>query len=246
MSTDLEVFLSAEGLEQYRDVLESNHIGLALLRELSDADLKEIGIASLGHRRKLLAAVADMGASPEDNSELAPEPSSADVPHTADEDERIYVDKHVHLNGKETKLVVTSRRAIIGEKTYALQNITSVEIGDDAEEIAEKNKAIEKDNKPWDYTDLMVTLLTWFWAILLVIPLEDPSEVGTFHYVGAGFLFLVGLSAFSKTTKPLLPITYTIRVSAAGTVDNVLISTDHELVTEIVDALNTSIINLNM
>ena len=78
---------------------------------------------------------------------------------------------------------------------------------------------------------------------------EDTTRdafTALFDWVGALFLFFVGISGFSKTKKPLLLTTYSIRVSAAGTVDNILYSTDHELVTEIVEELNTSIINLQM
>ena len=248
MASDLEDILTAHGLEQYLEVLESNHIEVELLRELNDADLKEIGITSLGHRRKLLAAVSEVSSPTGQMSEPLTQPRGDDLAQAASEDERIYIDRHVHLNGKETRIVVTSRRAIIGEKTYVLQNITSVEVGDDAEEVAEKNKEIEEKNKSEGWGGrFFFSLWLWFLAAMVVLPTETSPEVGIWHYLGAGVFFLLGLAGFSKAEKtPLFMPTYSIRVSAAGTVDNVLSSTDQDLVTEIVEALNTSIVNLNM
>jgi hypothetical protein len=46
------------GLEQYEAIFRDNDIDAALLRSLTNEDLKEIGVGSLGHRRKLLEAIA--------------------------------------------------------------------------------------------------------------------------------------------------------------------------------------------
>jgi class 3 adenylate cyclase len=46
------------GLEQYEAIFRDNHIDASLLSSLTNEDLKEIGVASLGHRRKLLEAIA--------------------------------------------------------------------------------------------------------------------------------------------------------------------------------------------
>ncbi|MFV0243966.1 MAG: AAA family ATPase [Qingshengfaniella sp.] len=45
-------------LTEYAGLFEANHIDATLARRLDDTDLKEIGITSLGHRRKLLALFA--------------------------------------------------------------------------------------------------------------------------------------------------------------------------------------------
>jgi class 3 adenylate cyclase/predicted ATPase len=57
-------WLKALGLAEYAARFTENHIDLALLCELTDRDLKELGIASLGHRRKLLRAIAAFDSSP--------------------------------------------------------------------------------------------------------------------------------------------------------------------------------------
>ncbi|WP_094780387.1 adenylate/guanylate cyclase domain-containing protein [Paraburkholderia ribeironis] len=56
---DIDQWLHALGLEQYAPAFAANDIDLAVLKQLDDADLKELGVASLGHRKRLLAAIAD-------------------------------------------------------------------------------------------------------------------------------------------------------------------------------------------
>jgi hypothetical protein len=55
---DVAEWLRKLGLEQYAPGFLENHIGEELLADLSSDDLKELGVASLGHRRRLLAAIA--------------------------------------------------------------------------------------------------------------------------------------------------------------------------------------------
>jgi class 3 adenylate cyclase len=50
-------WLKALGLEQYAQRFAENDIDVSVLRHLTDADLEKIGV-SLGHRRKMLAAIA--------------------------------------------------------------------------------------------------------------------------------------------------------------------------------------------
>ncbi len=55
---DLHRFLAALGLEQYARVLAENDVDLDVLPDLSDDDLKELGL-SLGHRRRLRRALTE-------------------------------------------------------------------------------------------------------------------------------------------------------------------------------------------
>jgi class 3 adenylate cyclase/predicted ATPase len=57
-------WLERLGLGQYAACFAENDINSAILAELTDQDLKDIGISSLGHRRLLLRAVRDLGAAP--------------------------------------------------------------------------------------------------------------------------------------------------------------------------------------
>jgi len=53
-------WLAKIGLERYAAAFAENDIDVAVLSHLTDADLEKIGI-SLGHRRKMLAAIAELG-----------------------------------------------------------------------------------------------------------------------------------------------------------------------------------------
>jgi SAM domain (Sterile alpha motif) len=53
-------WLAKIGLERYAPAFVDNDIDVSVLRYLTDADLEKIGV-SLGHRRKLLAAIAELG-----------------------------------------------------------------------------------------------------------------------------------------------------------------------------------------
>ncbi|HEX9449513.1 MAG TPA: adenylate/guanylate cyclase domain-containing protein, partial [Dongiaceae bacterium] len=55
---DLTSWLTDLGLGQYAEAFAANHIDESLLDQLTGDDLKELGIASLGHRKILLAAIA--------------------------------------------------------------------------------------------------------------------------------------------------------------------------------------------
>jgi hypothetical protein len=53
-------WLEKLGLGQYAPRFAQNDINFATLSDLTDQDLKELGVASLGHRRQLLRAVAEL------------------------------------------------------------------------------------------------------------------------------------------------------------------------------------------
>jgi hypothetical protein len=50
-------WLKTLGLAQYAQCFAENDINFAILSDLSDQDLKELGVSSLGHRRQLLGAI---------------------------------------------------------------------------------------------------------------------------------------------------------------------------------------------
>src|SRR5271170_7667115 len=59
---NIERWLEGIGLAQYAQLFRSNDIDGELLHRLTGDDLKEIGVTSLGHRKKLLQAVAALSA----------------------------------------------------------------------------------------------------------------------------------------------------------------------------------------
>jgi class 3 adenylate cyclase len=69
---DVSAWLSSLGFDQYAQAFAENDIDWNLLAELSDADLKELGIASLGHRKRLLAAIANRATAASVGEDLGP------------------------------------------------------------------------------------------------------------------------------------------------------------------------------
>jgi hypothetical protein len=68
---DVADWLKGLGLAQYATAFRKNDITEALLAELTAEDLKDLGVATVGHRRTLLKAIAAL--SPETaSSPLAP------------------------------------------------------------------------------------------------------------------------------------------------------------------------------
>jgi hypothetical protein len=59
---DVRAWLEAHDLGQYAEMFASNDIDAQIFCTLTTDDLKDLGIASLGHRKKLLAAIAELDA----------------------------------------------------------------------------------------------------------------------------------------------------------------------------------------
>src|SRR4029077_20942728 len=69
-------WLEKLNLGQYAQRFAENDIDVSVLRHLTDADLEKIGV-SLGHRRKMLAAISQLSDAPQSPHEPAgrPEPN---------------------------------------------------------------------------------------------------------------------------------------------------------------------------
>jgi class 3 adenylate cyclase len=61
---DIEAWLRGIGLPQYAEIFRANDIDGELLGRLTNDDLKDIGVASFGHRKKLLEAISALVAAP--------------------------------------------------------------------------------------------------------------------------------------------------------------------------------------
>jgi hypothetical protein len=73
-------WLETLGLGQYAQRFAENDITLAILPELIDQDLKELGVISLGHRRQLLRAIAELPNAEKGASKPAVAAASSEVP----------------------------------------------------------------------------------------------------------------------------------------------------------------------
>jgi class 3 adenylate cyclase/tetratricopeptide (TPR) repeat protein len=64
LDIDIAEWLEAQGLGQYAAAFAAHRIDGTVLASLTDADLKEIGVLPLGHRKRLLAAIARLAEAP--------------------------------------------------------------------------------------------------------------------------------------------------------------------------------------
>jgi class 3 adenylate cyclase/predicted ATPase len=67
---DIGTWLHGLGLQQYEQAFRDNAIDAAVLPELTTDDLKDLGVSLVGHRRKLIAAIAALRA------EVRPKPAT--------------------------------------------------------------------------------------------------------------------------------------------------------------------------
>ena len=65
MSGRVTTWLEQLGLGEYAETFAENAIDEHILGDLTDADLKELGVTALGHRKTILKAIAELS---EDNS----------------------------------------------------------------------------------------------------------------------------------------------------------------------------------
>lgn len=82
--TAIRGWLEGLGLEQYAEAFEANDIDLALLPKVDDQALKDIGVASTGHRLRIRDAIsaltAELAAPDAAPVTRAEAPSAADPP----------------------------------------------------------------------------------------------------------------------------------------------------------------------
>ena len=74
---DVAAWLRGLGLEQYVPAFRANDVDGEVLPELTADDLIGLGVTSIGHRRKLLAAIAALGTEPPTGAQSATSATSA-------------------------------------------------------------------------------------------------------------------------------------------------------------------------
>ena len=76
-------WLKTLGMSEYAERFANNDIDFTILGDLTDQDLEKIGVGSLGHRRKLLRAIAELGSAPATAPVAPPAAASVIEPATA-------------------------------------------------------------------------------------------------------------------------------------------------------------------
>src|SRR5437588_4421855 len=69
---DIAAWLRDLGFAQYEGAFRDNDIDADVLRRLTADDLRELGVTSIGHRRRLLDAIAALGSADAPAESLSP------------------------------------------------------------------------------------------------------------------------------------------------------------------------------
>src|SRR5215813_3039517 len=77
-------WLKELGMSEYADRFAENRIDLSVLRDLSDQDLKDLGVAALGDRRRMLRAISELSAAAPPPGPRAPVISAPAAQDTAE------------------------------------------------------------------------------------------------------------------------------------------------------------------
>ena len=79
MEIDVRTWLEGLGLGEYAAAFEENFVDGQVLAHLTADDLKDIGVTAVGHRRKLLEAIAKLSEAANEKAERAQEKAEADT-----------------------------------------------------------------------------------------------------------------------------------------------------------------------
>ena len=88
---DVVVWLRSLGLGKYEAVFRENDIDETVLQSLTHENLKELGVASLGHRLKLLDAIAALRTDAGSKAAAAPAPAPTVSPEDRAERRQVTV-----------------------------------------------------------------------------------------------------------------------------------------------------------
>src|SRR5216684_1008399 len=83
MAIDVKSWLQQLGLAQYEPAFRDNEVDGDILPDLTAEDLIGLGVTLIGHRRKLLSAIAALGAAASPAPALTAVPASAPPPTPA-------------------------------------------------------------------------------------------------------------------------------------------------------------------
>ncbi|HEY2227247.1 MAG TPA: AAA family ATPase, partial [Xanthobacteraceae bacterium] len=123
---DIAAWLTGLGLEQYKKAFLENQIDVAVLPKLTAEDLKDIGVVIVGHRRKLLEAIADLESAP-DSASVSHAPKLADPARQLDAERRHLTVMFVDLVGS-TSLSARMDPEDMGKVIRVYQNVVAGEI----------------------------------------------------------------------------------------------------------------------
>jgi class 3 adenylate cyclase/predicted ATPase len=165
-------WLESIGLGEYAQRFADNAIDLSILRDLTDQDLEELGVL-LGHRRKMLRAIAELG----EAIPIAPTgPATGSRPKPPDEAERrhltvVFCDLvgstalSTRLDPEDMWRVVASYQAAIGAVIGRYQGMIAQYMGDGVlayfgYPVAQEDSAVQAVRAALEIVDAVASLRT--------------------------------------------------------------------------------------
>jgi class 3 adenylate cyclase/predicted ATPase len=134
---DVAAWLQSLGLERYLPAFRDNEIDWEVLPKLTSEDLREIGVAAIGHRRKLLDAIAALGA---ETPTAALAATSRDAPVPAEAERRqltvMFCDLvsstalAAGLDPEDLREVITSYHRVVTDVVRSVDGFVAKYMGD--------------------------------------------------------------------------------------------------------------------
>jgi class 3 adenylate cyclase/predicted ATPase len=132
-------WLKTLGLAQYAQRFAENDISFAILSDLSDQDLKELGVSSLGHRRQLLGAIAEISRAEQDTPATAATASVAQQPRDAAERRQVSVmfsdlvgstALSAHMDPEDLRQIISAYQKCVAETVVRFGGFVAKYMGD--------------------------------------------------------------------------------------------------------------------
>ena len=132
-------WLKTLGLAQYAQRFAENDINFAILSDLSDQDLKELGVSSLGHRRQLLGAIAEFSRAEQDTPATAATASVAQQPRDAAERRQVTVmfsdlvgstALSAHMDPEDLREIISAYQKCVAETVVRFGGFVAKYMGD--------------------------------------------------------------------------------------------------------------------
>ena len=152
MSIEITDWLRGLGLEQYAAAFRDNDIDDAVLRRLTAEDFRELGVASVGHRRRLLDAIAALGAPmPAARKSSLPisAPSPRSSPDSMDSSPSIWATACSPISATRERAVYTFKHALVQDAAHgSLLRSTRQQIHAQIAEALEAHSPELMDSQP--------------------------------------------------------------------------------------------------
>lgn len=223
--------LSEAGLEQYRELFEREAIAPEMLEALTDEELQQLGVSVATHRSALLAAF-----------KKTPIAFFTKVGAAETRENRILEEVVLTTNNVQLAIQVTSRRVIVGTRTYSLQAIATVDTFSNVRDVDLLNSSAKTNLQLRKIVFGFLSCVSFASLIFFVTQSRDQlAGVSCGFFMGIVFLII----ALTGRARTLLP-TFSIRIQSTGPSNDLIQSLDKAAMERVSAALTTAITTLSM